>query len=90
MCSTGVFFGVWLHSFMNDSSIWSGVFDSRRTRSVSVVIFSGIRLSTTMRSGRMSCRLAREWSKTKMFSFFNSSMAGSLSGKFKGIVSILN
>ena len=36
----------------------------------------------TMRNGRMSCEEARELSMTKMFSFFNNSMAGSLSGKF--------
>ena len=45
-----------------------------------------MRLSTTMRSGRMSCRVAREWSMTKMFSCFSSSMAGSRSGKFRGMV----
>ena len=38
-----------------------------------------------MRNGRMSCAEARELSMTKIFSFFNSSMAGSLSGKFNGI-----
>ena len=55
MCSMGVFFGVWLFSFINAMSICSGVFESRRTRSVSVVIFSGIRFRMTMRNGRMSC-----------------------------------
>ena len=54
MCSTGVFLGVWLLSFIKQISICNGVFESRRTRSVSVVIFSGIRLSTTIRSGRIS------------------------------------
>ena len=86
MCSMGVFLGVWLFIFMNDISTCRGVFERRRTRSVSVVIFRGMRLSTTMRSGRMSCRVAREWSMTKMFSFFSSSMAGSRSGKFRGMV----
>ena len=55
MCSMGVFFGVWLFSFMNAMSICSGVFESNRMRSVSVVTFSGMRLRMTMRSGRMSC-----------------------------------
>ena len=54
MCSMGVFFGVWLLSFMKLISSCSGVFESSRTRSVSVVIFSGIRFRMTMRSGRMS------------------------------------
>ena len=39
----------------------------------------------TMRNGRMSCEEARELSMTKMFYFFNNSMAGSLSGKFNGM-----
>ena len=54
MCSIGVFFGVWLCSFMKLMSSCNGVFDSRRMRSVSVVIFNGMRLRMTMRSGRMS------------------------------------
>ena len=84
MCSTGVFFGVWLCSFMKLISSCSGVFESRRTRSVSVVIFSGMRLSTTIFRGRMSCEWARVASITKMFSCLSRSIAGSLSGSLNG------
>ena len=87
MCSTGVFFGVWLFSFMNVTSICSGVFDNTRIRSVSVVTFRGMRLSITMRSGRMSCAWARDESITNMFSLFSASMAGSPSGILNGILS---
>ena len=45
----------------------------------------GIRFSTTIFSGRISCELARELSITKIFSSFSKSIAGSLSGKFNGI-----
>ncbi len=62
-----------------------GVLLRRRTRSVSVVIFSGIKFSTTTRSGRMSCSDARNESITKMCSFFNSSTAGKFFCRFKGI-----
>ena len=41
----------------------------RRKRSVSVMIFNGIRLSIAMRKGRMSCDDARCSSITKIFSF---------------------
>ena len=54
MCSIGVFFGVWLCSFMKLISNCNGVLDSSLTKSVSVVIFSGMRFSTTIFSGRMS------------------------------------
>ena len=33
----------------------NGVLESRRIRSVSVVIFNGMRLRITIRKGRMSC-----------------------------------
>ena len=85
MCSIGVFFGVWLFSFMNVMSICSGVLDNTRMRSVSVVIFSGIRLSTTMLNGLMSCACALDVSITKIFSRFSASMAGNLSGILSGI-----
>ena len=49
-------------------SICSGVLPSRRASCVSVAILVGIRLSTRMRSGRMSWLLARSVSMTKMFS----------------------
>jgi hypothetical protein len=61
------------------------VLESTRTRSVSVVILMGMRFSTTMRRGRISCDVAREVPITKMFSFFRRSMAGSLSGRVRGI-----
>ena len=86
MCSIGVFFGVWLFSFMKLTSSCKGVLDNSLTRSVSVVIFSGMRFSMTIRSGRMSCVVARVLSITNMFSFFSSSIAGSLSGSLNGIV----
>ena len=38
---------------MKYTSICNGVFDNKRIRSVSVVIFSGMRLRMTMRSGRI-------------------------------------
>lgn len=63
--------------------------DRSLTRSVSVVIFSGIRLSITIRNGRMSCLVALELSMTKMFSFFSNSMAGSLSGNLSGIINCM-
>ena len=85
MCSMGVFFGVWLFSFINVMSSCKGVFDNSLTRSVSVVIFSGIKFRMTIFSGRMSCVWARVSSITKMFSFFRISIAGSLSGILKGI-----
>ena len=85
MCSIGVFFGVWLFSFMKVTSICSGVFDSSLMRSVSVVILSGMRFSMTILSGLMSCACALEVSITKMFSRLSASMAGSLSGILKGI-----
>ena len=85
MCSMGVCFGVWLLSFIKLISSCKGVFESSLTRSVSVVIFSGIRFRITMRNGRISCLWARVSSITKMFSFFNKSMAGSLSGSLNGI-----
>ena len=85
MCSIGVCLGVWLLSFMNVMSSCNGVFDSRRIKSVSVVILSGMRLSTTIFKGRMSCVCALELSITKMFSCFNSSIAGNLSGILNGI-----
>ena len=54
MCSTGVFFGVWLLSFMKFISSCRGVFDNSLMRSVSVVIFKGIRFRMTIFSGRIS------------------------------------
>ena len=54
MCSIGVFLGVWLFNFMKLMSSCNGVLESRRMRSVSVVIFSGMRLRMTMRKGRIS------------------------------------
>ena len=81
----GVFFDVWLLIFMNEISTWSGVLESKRTKSVSVVIFSGIRLRMTIRNGRISCPVARVVSMTKMFSCFSNSIAGNLSGNFNGM-----
>ena len=88
MCSIGVFFEVWLFSFIKLTSICKGELESKRMRSVSVVILIGIRLRTTIFNGRMSCVLARDVSMTKIFSSFNKSMAGNLSGKFSGINSL--
>ena len=61
MCSMGVFLGVWLLSFMKLISICSGVLDSSRMRSVSVVILSGMRLRMTIFNGRMSCVWAEDY-----------------------------
>ncbi len=80
-----VFFGLWLRSFMKLISSCSGVFDNRRTRSVSVVIFKGMRLRMTIFNGRICWECALLSSITKMFSFFSNSMAGNRSGNLSGI-----
>lgn len=85
MCSAGVFLETWPEIFRKSISNCNGVFDSRRIRSVSVVIFNGIRLRITMRNGRMSCAEALCESITKMFSDFNISTAGNFAGMFNGI-----
>ena len=90
MCSMGVFFGVWLCSFIKLTSNCRGVLESRRIRSVSVVIFNGMRLSTTILSGRMSCVVALELSITKIFSRISMSIAGNLSGMRSGIAAYFN
>ena len=70
---------------MKSMLICNGELLRRRRRSVSVVSLMGIRLSMAIFNGLMSCALARELSITNMFSFFNSSIAGSLSGIVNGI-----
>ena len=60
----------------------------RRNRSVSVMIFNGMRLRIAIRNGRMSCEDARCSSMTKMFSDRNASTAGSDTGTLTGIISI--
>ena len=75
---------------MKLTSSCNGVLDNNRIRSVSVVIFNGIKFKMTIFNGRMSCVVARELSITKIFSFFSSSMAGNLSGNLKGIFSQIN
>ena len=90
MCSTGVCFGVWLFSFIKLTSNCRGVLESRRIRSVSGVIFNGMRLSTTILSGRMSCVVALELSITKIFSRISMSIAGNLSGMRSGIAAYFN
>lgn len=90
MCSIGVFLGVWLFSFIKYTSNCRGVLERRRTKSVSVVILRGIRLSTTIFKGRISWLCALLSSITKMFSCLSSSMAGNLSGNLNGIVQFLS
>ena len=85
MCSMGVFLGVWLFSFMKQISICSGVLESSLMRSVSVVILTGMRFSTTILSGRISCEVALESFITKIFSSLRRSMAGRRSGSLNGI-----
>ena len=60
-------FDVWLFNFINDISNCKGVLESKRTKSVSVVIFNGIKFNITIFNGRISCALARELSMTKIF-----------------------
>ena len=86
----GVFLLVWLLIFMNEISSCSGELESTRMRSVSVVILIGMRLSTTMRRGRISCDVARVVSMTKIFSCLSSSIAGRRSGRVRGIREIYN
>ena len=85
MCSTGVFLETCPAIFKKSISSCNGVFDKRRIRSVSVVIFNGMRLRIMIRNGRMSWVEAREESITKIFSDFNISTAGNFEGMVNGI-----
>ena len=58
---------------------------THEVKSVSVVIFIGIKFTTAILNGRISCVDARSLSITNMLSFFRSSIAGNLLGRFKGI-----
>ena len=86
MCSRGVFLQTYVSVSTKSSSTCSGVFDNKRSKSVSVIIFSGMRLSMAIFNGRMSCEVALLWSITKIFSLRNSSTAGSDTGTVTGIL----
>lgn len=70
----------WLEVWMNSSSTCKGVFPSRRDSWVSVSILVGIRFSTRMCRGRISCVTARVSPMTKMFSLASVLAAGNPSG----------
>ena len=66
----------WEAMCSSSTSTCSGVLLSSRRICVSVSIFVGIRFSSAIFSGRMSCRAARSCVMTKMFSDSSTSMAG--------------
>ena len=85
MCSIGVCFGVCPFIFMNSISNCKGVLLNNLIKSVSVVIFNGMRFNITTFNGRMSCDEARIESITNICSLFSNSIAGRFLCKFKGI-----